>query len=488
MSAERIINDGLTFDDLLLVPAHSKVLPSEVEVSTSLTKKIKLNIPIISSAMDTVTEANLAIAMAQEGGLGVIHKNLNVKAQAHQVGMVKRSEAGTITDPITISPEDTVARVLELADQYGFSGFPVLEGPTVVGILTNRDIRFETDPTRSIRSLMTPKSKLVTVTEGISLEEAKALLHEHRIEKLLRVNDRFELTGMITIKDIEKAKKFPRACKDDSGRLMVGAAIGVGTDSMLRAEALVKAGVDVLVIDTAHGHSEGVLRAVKKLRGEFPDVQLIAGNVATGQATRDLILAGADAVKVGIGPGSICTTRVVTGIGVPQMTAIFECAKAADEFGVPIIADGGIKFSGDLVKALAGGAQVVMIGSMLAGTDESPGDIILYQGRRYKQYRGMGSLGAMKEGSKDRYFQEGLDEMKLVPEGIEGRVAYKGPLAETLHQMVGGLRAGMGYTGSPDIQSLRTQTKFLRISQASLKESHVHDVYITEEAPNYRTY
>ncbi|MDT8445711.1 MAG: IMP dehydrogenase [bacterium] len=488
MGTERIIEQGLTFDDLLLVPAASSVLPSEVDITSYLTREIRLNVPLVSSAMDTVTESRMAIAMAQEGGIGIIHKNFTAQAQAKHVDRVKRSEAGTITDPITIGPQDTVGKVLQMMNDYGFSGFPVLEGDRLVGILTNRDIRFETDLTMPVASLMTPKAKLVTVNEGISLDEAKHLLHAHRIEKLLRVNERFELTGLITIKDIEKAKKFPRATKDDKGRLVCGAAVGVGADLSERADALVKAGVDVLVIDTAHGHSLGVLKAVERIRGDFKNVQIIAGNVATAAATEDLIKAGADAVKVGIGPGSICTTRVVAGIGVPQMTAVFNCAEAAAKHGVPIIADGGIKFSGDMVKALAGGAQSVMIGSMLAGTDESPGDIVLFQGRRYKQYRGMGSLGAMKEGSKDRYFQEGLDEMKLVPEGIEGRVPYKGPLAETLHQMVGGLRAGMGYTGSKDIAALRNDTKFVQITSASLKESHVHDVFITEEAPNYRSY
>lgn len=488
MGTERIIEQGLTFDDLLLVPAASSVLPSEVDITSYLTREIRLNVPLVSAAMDTVTESHMAIAMAQEGGIGIIHKNFSFAAQAKHVDRVKRSEAGTITDPITISPKDTVGRVIEMMEEYGFSGFPVLEGDRLVGILTNRDIRFETDLSKAVASLMTPKEKLVTVTEGIGLDEAKHLLHEHRIEKLLRVNDQFELTGLITIKDIEKTKKFPRATKDANGRLIVGAAIGVGNDAVERADHLVRAGVDVLVIDTAHGHSAGVLKAVEKIRNTFKNVQIIAGNVATGEATEDLIKAGADAVKVGIGPGSICTTRVVAGIGVPQMTAVFNCAAAGNKHGVPIIADGGVKFSGDMVKALAGGAQSVMIGSMLAGTDESPGDIVLYQGRRYKQYRGMGSLGAMKEGSKDRYFQEGLDEMKLVPEGIEGRVPYKGTLAETLHQMVGGLRAGMGYTGSATIEHLRTHPKFVQITSASLKESHVHDVYITEEAPNYRTY
>ncbi|OGG96288.1 MAG: IMP dehydrogenase [Candidatus Lambdaproteobacteria bacterium RIFOXYD2_FULL_50_16] len=488
MDNPRIIEKGLTFDDLLLVPARSEVLPNQVDIRSHLTQEIELNVPIISAAMDTVTESALAIAMAQEGGLGIIHKNLPPEQQAREVDRVKRSEAGMITDPITVTPDDTVGHVIKLMAHYGFSGFPVLDQGKLVGILTNRDIRFEQDLSKPVADLMTPKEKLITVEDGILPQEAKGLLHQHRIEKLLRVNKDYQLTGLITIKDIEKANKFPRATKDSIGRLRVGAAIGVGADSIERAEALASQGVDVLVIDTAHGHSVGVLAQVKKIRAAFPKVQLIAGNVATGEATSDLIEAGVDAVKVGIGPGSICTTRVVAGIGVPQMTAIFNCVKAAEKKGIPIIADGGIKFSGDLVKALAGGASVVMIGSMLAGTDESPGQVVLYQGRRYKQYRGMGSLGAMKDGSKDRYFQEGAEELKLVPEGIEGRVPYKGPLSETLHQLIGGLRAGMGYTGSPDIATLRTSPKFVHISAASLKESHVHDVYITEEAPNYRTY
>ncbi len=488
MGSERITQEGLTFDDLLLVPAASSVLPNQVDIRSKLTKKIQLHIPLLSAAMDTVTEANLAIALAQEGGMGIIHKNFSIEAQASEVSKVKRSEAGTITDPVTLKPTDQVKDAFRLMEQYGFSGFPVIDEHGLVGLLTNRDLRFEANLDRPVSELMTPKEKLVTVKEGIKLEEAKRLLHENRIEKLLRINDRFELTGLITIKDIEKARRYPNACKDEKGRLRTGAAVGVGTDSHARARALVEAGVDVLVIDTAHGHSKGVIRAVEKMKNTFSQVEIIAGNVATAEATTALVQAGADAVKVGIGPGSICTTRVVSGIGMPQMTAIFQCADAAGKYGIPIIADGGIKYSGDLVKALAGGAHSVMVGSLFAGLNESPGELILFQGRRYKSYRGMGSISAMKEGSKDRYFQENADELKLVPEGIEGRVPYKGPLAEQVHQLMGGLRAGMGYTGCKDIEALRTESRFTKISPAGLKESHVHDVYITEEAPNYRTY
>ncbi|MDX2471015.1 MAG: IMP dehydrogenase [SAR324 cluster bacterium] len=487
MSNDRIIKEGLTFDDLLLVPAESDVLPAQVSTKTRITKKISLNIPFLSAAMDTVTEANLAIALAQEGGIGIIHKNLPIADQAKEVSKVKRSESGMITDPITLVATDTVRHAFDLMEKHNISGFPVLAGKKLVGILTNRDLRFEKELDSPVSDLMTTKEKLVTVEDGISLDTAKQLLHDHRIEKLLRVNKDFELTGLITIKDIEKARRYPNASKDSSGRLLVGAAIGVGSDSVDRATALVSAGVDVLVVDTAHGHSTMIPKAIKKLKALF-DIEIIAGNVATAGATRSLIDAGADGIKVGIGPGSICTTRIVSGIGVPQMTAIFDCVEEANKSGIPVIADGGIKYSGDLVKAIAAGASAVMIGSIFAGLDESPGEMILFQGRRYKSYRGMGSIGAMREGSKDRYFQEDADELKLVPEGIEGRVPYKGPLAETLHQLIGGLRAGMGYTGSKDIEALKTQPKFVKISGASLKESHVHDVYITEEAPNYRTY
>jgi IMP dehydrogenase len=487
MDEKGMIGEGLTFDDLLLQPRKSDVLPSSVDTTTSLTRDIRLHIPLVSAAMDTVTESKLAICMAQEGGIGIIHKNMPIDAQAQEVDRVKRSESGMITDPITIRPDDSVEHATRLMKQYDISGLPVTEGKILVGIITNRDLRFETNFNQPVANVMTKgRDRLVTVSEGITTEEAKRLLHRHRIEKLLRVNDRYELTGLITIKDIKKKQQYPDASQDESGRLLVGAAIGPGSDMLPRSEALVGAGVDILVIDTAHGHSDNVINAVRTIRKTYPTVQLIAGNVATAIATVDLIEAGVDAVKVGIGPGSICTTRVISGVGVPQMTAIFECAGAAKQYGVPIIADGGIKFSGDVVKALAGGAATVMLGSMLAGTTESPGQVILYQGRRYKQYRGMGSLGAMKDGSRDRYFQEQEDTSKLVPEGIEGRVPYKGPVRETIYQLIGGLRSGMGYTGSRTIDALRENARFLRISGAGLKESHVHDVYITEEAPNYK--
>ncbi|MBU2512504.1 IMP dehydrogenase [bacterium] len=488
MEKGRIIEKALTFDDLLLLPRKSNILPSQVDTSTQLTKSIKLQIPLISSAMDTVTEAQLAIAIAQEGGLGIIHKNLSIEEQAREIDRVKRSESGLITDPVTIRPNDTVEWALTLMKRYNISGLPVTENKTLVGIVTNRDLRFETNFDQPISNVMTKgRDRLVTVKDGITTEEAKRLLHKHRIEKLLRINDNYELTGLITIKDIEKKQRFPKASKDSSGRLLVGAAIGVSTDLDDRAKALVEAGADVLVIDTAHGHSDNVLKAVEKMKSTYPDVQLIAGNVGTAEATEFLIKAGADCVKIGIGPGSICTTRVVSGIGVPQMTAIFNCSEAANKYGIPIIADGGVKFSGDIVKAIAGGASTVMLGSILAGTAESPGQVILFQGRRYKQYRGMGSLGAMKKGSKDRYFQEGQEASKLVPEGIEGRVPYKGPVRETIYQLMGGLCSGMGYTGCQTINELQTKTSFVQISSAGLTESHVHDVYITEEAPNYKT-
>lgn len=488
MENRRIVEKGLTYDDLLLLPAKSAVLPHEVDTSTNLTRNIKLQIPIMSAAMDTVTEAKAAICMAQEGGIGIIHKNMTIEEQAQHVDRVKRSESGMITDPISLKPDDSVQHALDLMARFHVSGFPVVEGKELVGILTNRDLRFETNFSQPVKNVMTKgRENLVTVTEGITLEEAKKLLHSHRIEKLLRVNENYELTGLITIKDIEKARKYPQASKDCKGRLLVGAAIGIGNSAIERAEALIEAGVDVLTIDTAHGHSVNVLKAVENIRKQFKDVDLIAGNVATAAATEELIKVGVDAVKVGIGPGSICTTRIISGIGVPQMTAIFNCAAAAKKHNIPIIADGGVKFSGDIVKALAGGASVVMLGSMLAGMDESPGDVILYQGRRYKQYRGMGSLGAMKQGSADRYFQENKKDMKLVPEGIEGRVPYKGPLGETIFQMIGGLRSGMGYTGCGTIKDLGEKAEFVQISPAALKESHVHDVFITEEAPNYKT-
>jgi len=475
---------ALTFDDVLLVPGASEVLPHEADLSTQLTRNIRLQIPLMSAAMDTVSEARLAIALAQEGGLSVLHKNMSVEQQAHHVELVKKSESGMILDPVTIEPDRPIREARELMRTYHISGIPVTEGPRLVGILTNRDLRFMDDEAMAVREGMT-HDNLVTGPVGTSLEEAKRLLHAHRIEKLLIVDDDYHLQGLITVKDIEKARKYPNACKDDHGRLRVGAAVGVGADREARVEALVRAGVDVVVVDTAHGHTRRVLDTVRDIKATYPDLDLIGGNVATGVATRALIDAGVDAVKVGIGPGSICTTRMVSGCGVPQLTAVAECTRAAQGSGVSIIADGGIKFSGDLVKAIAAGGQVVMIGSLLAGVEESPGEIQLYQGRSYKVYRGMGSLGAMAEGSKDRYFQEGKEASKLVPEGIEGRVPYKGPLADTVYQLLGGLRSGMGYCGTPTIDDLRTKGRFVRISGAGLRESHVHDVIITKEAPNY---
>ncbi len=477
---------SLTFDDVLLCPALSEVLPRDVEVATSITDSVGLNIPIISSAMDTVTEARLAIAMAQEGGLGVIHKNMSPDTQALEVQRVKKSESGMIIDPITVRPEQPLAAALEIMAEYKISGLPVTERDgKVVGIVTNRDLRFETDFSKPISQVMT-KDRLVTVAPGTGLEDAKLLLHKHRIEKLLVVDSAGLLRGLITIKDIEKTKRFPNACKDALGRLRVSAAIGVGPDLEQRCDLLVKAGVDILALDSAHGHSRGVIDALKYVKKTFDGVQVIAGNIATGEAAKALAAAGADAVKVGIGPGSICTTRIVSGVGVPQITAISEVAKALKGTKVKTIADGGIKFSGDIVKALAAGADVVMIGSLFAGTTESPGETVLYQGRSYKLYRGMGSLGAMKRGSKDRYFQgDETEGSKLVPEGIEGRVPYKGSLASSVYQLIGGLRAGMGYCGVKSISELQTKAKFTRITAAGLGESHVHDVYITEEAPNY---
>ncbi len=479
---DRFGKEGLTFDDVLLVPAKSSVLPRDVNVSTYLTRKIKLNIPLMSAGMDTVTDSRMAIAMAREGGIGIIHKNMSIEAQALEVDKVKRSEHGVITDPIFLHPDHSVQDALNLMSRYRISGVPITVDMKLVGILTNRDLRFEKNYQRHISEVMT-KDGLITAPVGTNLEDAKEILSHHRIEKLPLVDQEGNLKGLITIKDIEKARQYPNSAKDERGRLRVGAAIGVTADTVLRAEALVKAGVDVLVIDTAHGHSQGVLNAVKNLREDFPDTQLIVGNVATAEATRDLIEAGADAIKVGIGPGSICTTRVVAGIGVPQVTAIYDCAQEADKYDIPVIADGGVKFSGDVVKALAAGAKVVMIGSLFAGTEESPGEMEIYQGRSFKVYRGMGSIGAMKEGSKDRYFQE--NEQKLVPEGIEGRVPYKGSLAETVFQLIGGLRSGMGYCGTPTIEVLRTESQFIRITAAGLRESHPHDVTITKEAPNY---
>lgn len=482
MFEEKFAKEGLTFDDVLLVPAASDVLPRDVVLDTYLTKKIKLNIPIISSGMDTVTEAKMAIAMAREGGIGVIHKNMSIAQQVNEIDKVKRSEHGIIVDPIFLSPENTLQDAHDLMERYHISGVPITENDKLVGILTNRDLRFETNLKLKIGACMT-RENLITAPVGTSIEDAKEILRKHRIEKLPLVDEEGRLRGLVTIKDIEKRLKYPNAAKDSRGRLLVAAAIGVGADMNDRLDAIVAAHVDVVVVDTAHGHSAGVINAVKKIKAKYPDLQLIAGNVATAEATRDLIEAGADAVKVGIGPGSICTTRVIAGIGVPQITAVYDCAMAAREYGVPVIADGGIKYSGDVVKALAAGASVVMAGNLFAGTEESPGEKVIYQGRSYKVYRGMGSLGAMAQGSKDRYFQENMD--KLVPEGIEGRVPYKGVLADTVYQLLGGLRAGMGYCGVRNIEELKTKTKFIRITGAGLKESHPHDVNITKESPNY---
>ncbi len=480
------IREGLTFDDVLLVPAHSTVMPKEVDLSTRLTACIKLNIPLLSAAMDTVTEARAAIGMAREGGLGIVHKNLSPAEQAVEVDQVKKSESGMIVDPITMRPGQKIYEALELMEKYRISGVPITENGKLVGILTNRDLRFETQLDQPIAKVMT-KDNLVTVAPGTTLEEAKHHLHKHRIEKLLVVDDHYMLRGLITIKDIEKVRKYPLACKDDLGRLRVGAAIGVGGDREERLEALIAAGVDVVVLDTAHGHSRAVLDAVIDIRRSYPDLQLIAGNIATGEAAEALIKAGVDALKVGIGPGSICTTRVVAGVGVPQITAIMDVARVTRKASIPLIADGGIKFSGELPKAIAAGADVIMIGSLFAGTEEAPGETILFQGRTYKSYRGMGSLGAMKQGSKDRYFQADVDkEVKLVPEGIEGRVPFRGSLSDNVHQLLGGLRAGMGYVGCASLKELQTNARFIRITNAGLRESHVHDVNITHEAPNYR--
>ena len=482
--AEKFGKEGLTFDDVLLVPQESSVIPREVDTSTRLTRNIRLNIPIISAGMDTVTESRMAIALAREGGIGVIHKNMPIEAQAGEIDKVKRSESGIIVDPIYLSPEHRIHDALEIMARYRISGVPITENGRLVGILTNRDLVFEENFDQAIADVMT-KEDLITAPVGTTLEEAKRILHQHRIEKLPLVDENMMLKGLITIKDIKKAQQYPRAAKDDKGRLRVAGAIGVGADLQERSDALVSAGVDVLVVDTAHGHSRRVIDAVTWLKDRHGDrVDIIAGNVATAEATVALIKAGADAVKVGIGPGSICTTRVVAGIGVPQITAVFDCANAAREYGVPVIADGGIKYSGDITKALAAGADTVMLGNLLAGTEESPGETETYQGRRYKVYRGFGCLGAMKDGSKDRYFQE--SQAKLVPEGIEGRVPYKGPVSEMLFQLVGGLTAGMGYCGAKDIPSLQRDAKFIRITSASLKEGHPHNVQITKEAPNYQ--
>jgi IMP dehydrogenase len=478
----------LTFDDVLLVPQASSVVPRSVDTSAQLTRNIKLNIPVVSAAMDTVTESGTAIALAQEGGIGVIHKNLTPDEQAAEVRRVKRYEAGVVQEPFTVRPESTLAEVRELADELGFSGFPVLDNDgKVCGIVTNRDIRFERDPNRKVADMMTPRERLVSVEQGVDLDTCKDLFRHHRIEKLPVVDGDGRLQGMVTVRDIEKSTANPNAVRDDLGRLLAAAAIGVGDKELDRFEVLYAAGVDAVIVDTAHGHSKGVIdqvRELKHLHGD--DIQVIGGNIATPEAVFDLVDAGADAVKVGIGPGSICTTRMIAGVGVPQLTAVMQCAKAGRDAGVPIIADGGIKFSGDFAKAMAAGASTCMFGSMFAGTEEAPGDKILYQGRTYKAYRGMGSLGAMKKGSKDRYFQEDVDAMKFVPEGIEGRVAYKGPVGDILHQLVGGLRAAMGYTGAATLEDMYARARFVRITGAGLRESHVHDVTITEEAPNYR--
>ena len=478
------IKIGLTFDDVLLLPAKSEVLPRDVDVSARLTRNIRINIPILSSAMDTVTEAAMAVAVAREGGIGILHRALPPERQALEVDKVKKSESGMIIDPITVAPDAPISEAMSLMERYRISGVPVTVSGKLVGILTNRDLRFETKMSRKVSDVMT-KGKLITAGVGTTLDEAKGLLNKFKIEKLPIVDKDFKLKGLITIKDIEKRKKYPNSCKDKLGRLMVGAAIGTGEDTMKRAELLVAAGVDVLVIDTAHGHSSAVISTLKAVKKKF-SIDVVAGNVATAEGTRDLIQAGADAVKIGIGPGSICTTRIVAGAGVPQLTAVKDCFAVSRKFNVPIIADGGIKYSGDITKALAAGADSVMIGSLFAGTDESPGETILYQGRSYKVYRGMGSIGAMEQGAKDRYRQEGVEAQKLVPEGVEGRVPHKGSLSQSIHQLLGGLRSGMGYCGASTLAELKKKARFVRITNAGLRESHVHDVIITKEAPNYR--
>jgi len=479
---DKFVKEGLTFDDVLLIPQKSEVLPKEVDISTYLTKKIKLNIPLMSAAMDTVTESRLAIAIAREGGIGIIHKNMSIESQAQEVDKVKRSEHGVIIDPFSLSPDHKLSDAEHLMAKYRISGVPITENGKLVGILTNRDLRFETNFDKPICEVMT-KENLITAPEGTTLEQAQEILRRNKIEKLPIVDKDGYLKGLITIKDIEKAVQYPNSAKDENGRLLAGAAVGVTADMMERVEALIHAKVDVIVLDSAHGHSKGIIDSVRKIKAAYPDLQLIAGNIATGEAARELIEAGADAVKVGIGPGSICTTRVVAGIGVPQITAIYDVAQVAGRYGIPVIADGGIKYSGDLPKAIAAGADVIMIGSLFAGCEESPGESEIFQGRRFKVYRGMGSLGAMQEGSKDRYFQE--EAKKLVPEGVEGRVPYKGPLSDTIYQLIGGLRAGMGYCGTRTIKELKENGKFIKITNAGLKESHPHDIYITKEAPNY---
>jgi IMP dehydrogenase len=482
-----LLKTALTFDDVLLVPAHSTTMPKEVSLTTQLTKNITLNTPILSAAMDTVTEAKLAITMAQEGGIGIIHKNMSVKEQANEVRKVKRFESGIIREPITIDPKATIADVFDMQQKFKISALPVVEGNTIVGMITGRDVRFETRMDELVENLMTPQNKLITVIEGTDMSEVRSLLHQHRIERVVITNDKFDLQGMITVRDIQKSTDFPNACKDEQEQLRVGAAVGVATGTGERIDALVEAGVDIIVIDTAHGHSQGVLDRVKKTKAKHPNLDIIAGNIATGEAAIDLVKAGADCVKVGIGPGSICTTRIVAGVGVPQITAISDVAEALKDSGIPLIADGGIRYSGDIAKAFAAGAYCVMLGSMLAGTEESPGEVELYQGRAYKSYRGMGSIGAMNQahGSSDRYFQSDSKADKLVPEGIEGRVPFKGSIRPIIHQMVGGVRSSMGYTGSETLEKMRKTAQFVQVTSAGMVESHVHDVSITKEAPNY---
>lgn len=482
----RVLNKALTFDDVLLIPAHSTVLPHEVSLSTQLTRKIQLHLPLVAAAMDTVTESRLAIALAQEGGIGIIHKNLTPEQQAAEVAKVKRFESGVLKDPITIPPTMSVREVLALTRLHRFSGLPVVEGLRVVGIVTNRDLRFETNLDQPVHNIMTPRERLITIKEGASPDEAKELMHKHRLERVLVINDNFELRGLVTVKDILKSSEYPFACKDDLGHLCVGAAIGVGPDTEERASLLVEAGVDALVVDTAHGHSQGVLSRVAWVKKNFPRVEVVGGNIATADAAKALVDHGADGVKVGIGPGSICTTRIVAGVGVPQMTAIHDVSLALASSGVPMIADGGIRFSGDISKAIAAGANSVMLGGLFAGTEEAPGETVLFQGRSYKAYRGMGSLGAMKDGAADRYFQDSDANLeKLVPEGIEGRVPYKGPVLAVIHQLMGGLRSSMGYVGCRTIDEMRAKAEFVEITAAGIRESHVHDVQITKEAPNY---
>ena len=483
----RIIQEALTFDDVLLVPAHSNVLPRDVDLTSQLTREIHLNVPLLSAAMDTVTDGRLAIAMAQEGGMGIIHKNMSAEAQANEVRRVKKYESGVIKDPITVGPDISISEVLEITRANNISGVPVVDKEQLLGIVTSRDLRFETHLDAPVTTIMTPKERLVTVEEGASLDKVQALLHKHRIEKVLVVNDDFQLRGMITVKDIQKSSEHPNACKSEQGQLRAGAAVGVGAETDERVRALIEADVDVIVVDTAHGHSQAVLDTVKRVKSKYPDVQVIGGNIATEAAAAALIEYGADALKVGIGPGSICTTRIVAGVGVPQITAIDNVVRVAHKKNIPVIADGGIRYSGDIAKAIAAGANTIMVGSLFAGTKESPGDVELYQGRSYKTYRGMGSIGAMQQGSSDRYFQEGESEKdKLVPEGIEGRVPYKGSITSILHQLLGGVRSSMGYVGCNSIKEMHTKTEFVKISAAGMRESHVHDVAITKEAPNYQ--